>query len=534
MNVALAGHRRYLEVFRDACKSNPMAHTHQLAALDREISLVTAASDPAAYRSASNELFELTRAMWLDRVANHARVNAAVGERTGAQADALEYSVALAAESEMDWMRRLAETSDEITALRSKALETGARFSGLLMCLAGWGGDKRPLLKDFYTNEVAETYRELMANDPGFTWSKTTRHPPYRLRLPWTGEAASLFASWSRELGFSLGPEPSVEPGAESGAADPLGEISAGEARWRAGLLASAGGVAGLNEPSVDNVLSSYRTVADSTNSGDRVSSSLRRVACEILAAASSAPTPQDAMTRLVETGLLARFAAAPLKARAEEAIERQTNWPDPLVDHHWRAVAGLLDRTRTPTEVDLAAAYTDACFAIEASWNVSLHTSLLAPLRAAFVFALDRSEDARRGLVHAATASYGLLGLGPRELLNLPHVSAIIDRNVVPWAFRDMEGLGAFQGEVGFDLLLEARNWIVMQAAKGSPYGLDSSSTRQLIVASLDAAGVPEFPAAPRPVELWEQHIPLRALTPALTRPPRPTVAGITELHQR
>jgi hypothetical protein len=303
--------------------------------------------------------------------------------------------------------------------------------------------------------------------------------------------------------------------------------------------------------------------VADSTNSGDRVSASLRRVAGEILAASSSAPTPQDALARLVESGLLARFAVAPLKARAEEVLERQAVWPDPLVEHHWRAVVGLLDRARTPTEVDLAAAYTDACFAIEAAWNLALHASLLAPLGAAFVFALDRSEEARRGLVEAATASYGLLGLGPRELLNLPQVAGVIDRIVIPWVHRDMEGLGAFQGEAGFDLLLEARNWLArkgpprpsMPASNPSPPGrgrlrlagdyleamraaeggrLDSSSTRQLLVASFDAAGVSEFPAAPRPVELWGQQIPLSSLAPALTRPARLTVAGITEIHQR
>src|ERR671934_1085405 len=97
MDAALEGQRRYLVAVFDACSHTALPHSNQLAALEREISLAAATDELATYRAASADLFELTRGAWLDRIANHARVAAAVDDPWGLEAAAVEQRQVLAA-----------------------------------------------------------------------------------------------------------------------------------------------------------------------------------------------------------------------------------------------------------------------------------------------------------------------------------------------------------------------------------------------------------------------------------------------------
>jgi hypothetical protein len=112
--------------------------------------------------------------------------------------------------------------------------------------------------------------------------------------------------------------------------------------------------------------------------------------------------------------------APGPLRARVEEGRARLAEWPEPLLARHWDELDRALAAARTPTEVELAADYAGACLAIESDWNLVLHATLLAPLRAACAGA-------------------------PGEIVVARRAADLLDRE---------QPLGAWQGEAGFELL--------------------------------------------------------------------------------
>lgn len=161
------------------------------------------------------------------------------------------------------------------------------------------------------------------------------------------------------------------------------------------------------------------------------------------LGTAAPAEFPELAVPPAV--GDAARAAAAPLRARSEAALARQAVWPDPLVERHHRALIDALDAAGTRTEVALAAAYADACLAIEADWNALLHAPLVAPLRAR----CGGADPAR-----ADPLARALLGVDP---LTLRRTAGLLARTAV--LAREPEvTLGAEQGEAGFELLADLR----------------------------------------------------------------------------
>ncbi|MDP9292861.1 MAG: hypothetical protein M3O90_00320, partial [Actinomycetota bacterium] len=135
MDAALEAHRRHLTALRDACAHRPEAHAHQLAALDRFLALAGDHDDLRGYRASSGDLFELTRAPWLDRIANYARVAAMVGNRPAVIAAALEYGEALEAHGHDDWPQRVAAASALTAPLRERGTHAGAQFTRLLLAV---------------------------------------------------------------------------------------------------------------------------------------------------------------------------------------------------------------------------------------------------------------------------------------------------------------------------------------------------------------------------------------------------------------
>ena len=225
MEATLEGHRRYLAAMRSAGSHRPRVHSHQLAALEREIALAGSAGDLASYLAASGDLFELTRAAWLDRASNHARVATAVGDRWTAEAAAVEHAHGLAARGHRDWGERLAEASERAGALRARSGEATAAFTRLLLALlrlqGAAGEDERTDARDAAT----AAYRVLRDADPGFAWSEVERQPPYLFRTPWTGSARSRIGDWFGHLEAVEEPVPR-----DADAGDPLAEIAAAEA----------------------------------------------------------------------------------------------------------------------------------------------------------------------------------------------------------------------------------------------------------------------------------------------------------------
>ena len=470
---ALEAYRRRLEAMRDACSHRPVLHQHQLAALDREIALVGAAGDPAAYMSASGELFELTRAASLDRAANQARVAAAVGDRRRVHAAAVEYEHALAATGHGDWNACVTAGNVGAADHSTRSAEAGTAYGTVLLALLSLqsGLDEGEMLAARET--AAGAHAALRTADPGFGWSRVARDPLYDLRTPWTGPARATVGGWLVELGV---PDEVAETQEEPG--DPLAAIEAAGARWRSSLAA---GPAGAPAPPGD--------------------------------------APADPA---------AAEAAAALREQAEERLERRSIWPDPLVEHHWRSLISALDDVSTPTEVELVSAHADACFAIEGDWNAALLATLLEPLRAACTFGAMLDGRLRAGVGRAAEAAHSLIGLGPRSLLDVPRVTHFVERILFPLGRRDPGALSAAAGEAGFEPVLAARAWFDAVRARGEEEPRDPGELRAALLGLLDEAGAPEPPALPRPVTLWGVEIDLADLMTALAAPARPPVPGM------
>ncbi len=498
MDAALKGQRRYLAALLEACWHSLVPHANQLAALEREVALAAATDDLASYRAAGEDLFELTRGAWLDRIANHARVAAAVDDPWGVEAAAVEQRHVLAATAHGDFATSVAGA--ETSALATRGADARSSFARLLLYFFSLHGTADEVERAEVLEYARATHRTLRGADPGFAWQ-----PRYRLRTPWTGSALERVRRWIDGLGEPVGED--VEP------ADALPEIEGGEERWRSQLAARAPGAAAANELTVEDVVGPYRALAEALAGDDRVAAATRDAALAAAAAGAGAPTAQDALARLVADGHLTALAAAPLRARAEDALERLATWPDPLVEHHWRSLLDGLDGARTPTEVDLVSVHADACFAVEADWNAALFAALLAPARAAAVYGRDEA-GAGAGVDRAAEAAFTLVGLGPRRLLDVPRVADFVERILVPLAADDSPALGAFEGEAGFETLREVQLW-------------RPSHLPVALLELLDRAGAREPPAQALPVTLWGTTVGPDDLIPALTRPNRPPIPG-------
>jgi len=255
--------------------------------------------------AASGEVFELTRALWLDRVANHCSVAAAVGDGRRAHAAATEYEYALGAAGHDDWSDRLVAGAAAAGPARARAAELGSAYGRLLLAVVAIQGAAEENEIAAWCALAGAAHQTLRASDPGFSFASVREDPIYDLRTPWTGTAHGTVSSWLRELGLCGEPlacevrhaqkgEVGV-PTCDADAEGPAAAIEAAAARWREGL-----GLAPVEHPTVE--ATSQMIAGD-----DRL----------------SVPT------------------SAPLRAQAEQALARGAVWPDPLVQHHWRARRG-------------------------------------------------------------------------------------------------------------------------------------------------------------------------------------------------
>jgi hypothetical protein len=490
----LEAHKRYLEALVEACGANPAAHSHQLQALERELALAALARDAVSYRASSGNLFELSRAAWLDRLANQAQAAATVDDRWSAAAAAVEYRETVRAAGLEDWVSRLAARPSQAGSLLDQSVETSLSFVRLLLCLLRTRcGDRTPEVQD----EVLGNYRSLLEADPDFTSESVIARPFYRWRVPWSGDGLATLRQWIDNLSC-----PSPVPDSVNERIDPWDLIAAGRAAWRKDLKRGSDGVLSTKEPAVEEVIAPY---------GDFMDLTLLK-----------AESPHEALEWITRKRLPAKLAAAPFRALAEQGLARQCAWPDPLLEHHWRALLHELDGARTVTEVEFAVAREEAFFGVEAGWNVVFLSSLLCPMREAWRFSWEPGDAASRAVHEAAHTSYALWGQGPRALLDVPRVSAFLTECIVRYAGEEPSEIGAFWGEGGFDVLEQARGWVAIERAFGNEVLRDA---RVSLLALYDGAGLGEPPANSHPVRLWGEELPLADLREALARPGRPAV---------
>jgi hypothetical protein len=443
------------------------------------------------------------------------------------QATALEYANAVEATSHADWPSRLATGAAEVASIRARGAEAGTSFTRFLLGLIRLREEERRPQRDDLEVATVAAYQALCAADPGFTWSRLSQQPYYALRAPWTGYALEAIGTW---IGAFIGKEGTRDAGERNAIgddADPMSAITSAEARWRSQLNDRPPASVSMNDEVITDIITPYRTLAESTTGEDRTAVAIREAATALVRAAEAASSPQNALARFVSHGLLARLASAPLRAQAEDGLERQRVWPDPLVEHHYRSLFENVARARTTTEVDLIAAHASACFAVEADWNILFLSSLFAPLRAACTFGTEPSAVTCENLSRAATTTYSLLGLAPQHLLTVPRVTDFMSKILVSLAPSVDTNFDAFQGEAGFDFLYEAQLWLQMARARGQSFAINPAWSDSILEFCHDA-GIAAH-ALPMPVKLWETLIAPENLVRELARPQRPLIPGIT-----
>lgn len=143
-----------------------------------------------------------------------------------------------------------------------------------------------------------------------------------------------------------------------------------------------------------------------------------------------------------------------------EEYARRQQQWPDGLVARHWEESGRVLSAAGTAIAFEALAQEREARWKVDATWNGLCLSAVLAPLRAAATVGCFGAGIAGEGLMAAAATVHSLVGYGPRALLELPRVRDFMERNLRPRLTGGCEGLGAWRGEPGFDLVRHATGW--------------------------------------------------------------------------
>lgn len=182
----MLGQDHYIYRLRAACIRQPQWNRHQLAALDRELSLSLAANTIDEYMAASGDLIGLARATALDRAANAHAIALRNDNPWSAAAAALEYQSALRGNSHAELYAGIGEGHLRAVELRAISLEVFATFSRLLHNLIYLHTSNYEI--EPIPSVIRSSVFTLCRLDPAFspgTWHTQSR---YRRRLPWPAD----------------------------------------------------------------------------------------------------------------------------------------------------------------------------------------------------------------------------------------------------------------------------------------------------------------------------------------------------------
>ena len=514
MHALLESQRRMLGAWIDACSARPALHAHQLLALRRDEALAAGACDISAYQRAGGGL-ELARSVRLDRHAGRLRIALTVGDEYDAQAALADYRAALAP---------LGGAADvEAAPWAERAGVAGTQLVNALHNLL-LQHTSIPAPVDHAAAARAAWQTLCVADPPG---AHAARHAPQRLarvawRIPW--QDGALLTSWLAAL-----PPAPDDDGLRC--VEPLAALSDLQALWQQswGAAATDAGLAwDSTSAGVEQALAPWRALAEPGAQPTATAQALAQVATRMLEAAAGASDVADVHRRLLAARLPAALAAAPQYVRIAELEQRQAIWPQGLLAAHAAQLRAGLRQAQTDTEVELLACHAQACLAIEADWQSLLYAVALAPLRAAAMVAICGPE-AEPGLHQAVAVAHGLLGFGPRALLELPMMSAFVSGNLALALAQPARAIGAWRGEAGFEALRPLAAWAELAALQGAPPELGSGALVRTLRRLLDNVGAGEPPPAGAEIRRWG-----RPLSPAAwglwddtLRPPLPGWAG-------
>jgi hypothetical protein len=540
----MSDHVRYLEALLAGYRHRAELHRHQLAAAERYLALARAAASPADYHAATGDLFELTRAEWLDRYFNEACIFRSIDNPRRLAASAICYLAGYRADGH-------AELYGALTAAKADARQLQVVAEHREGCVA-------PLVTELLELETAGDPIERQAHaenavglaayfDPA-GWGAIAGDPACRRRLPFRDDALAIFEGWMTRA-----------TGRPTGAAEPVtGAPSFDDLCARARAYVAAVPIAGAAAdeppiPTIDQALAPYRALRDRLTDGDPAGAAMRAVCQRIVGAADDAEHGGALTRQLAEDGLLVELARAPQLALARQSQARLAGWSQPHAEAHYRTLIEALEAARSTTEIEYEVTWRQDCFAAETAWNEILLAVASRPLRAALAWEFDRSERRRRSIVAAYRTASGLLGLDWDGLLTTPRVAGFV-RDVLVTEGQALRtagddddddspapSRGAALGEVGLgitrDIQKIAALAVVGRLSAGElpdpavPRFADADALAAHATALFRAAtaGGDQFarPGSPdrRTLQLWGRPVHIDDLPAVLVDPPRPAI---------
>lgn len=457
------GYRAFLEASRAAAASEPVVHAAQLAAMDRELAIARRADSAATHGALGGAPFEVTRAAWIDRVVGHARIGAALDDPWTVKACAIELAATLVGDSFAPLRDALVEVSPRAQTIRTEGAEALSCFSRLAICLVRLQAERRPTEFAELRRDVAAC-AEIVARYDRLDLAR----PRHRWRLPWLD--AALLERWLASI------VPAVDERSVTDEPDViLREVVAMAERWS-------------------------RSLAEDRRA--------RPVEAE--------GTPYEELAHTVADG--ARACRDSVRALARPWLARQRVWAEPILAQHAHRLVAAVDAVETPTAIDLVSMHAAGCLAIEGVWWQALASGVGGPLRAALVASYDPSPATEASFVAARDAALALVG--EPDPWRLPWFEDFVASNLLQHATDELEGLGAFQGEGGLDLLNPWRAWSAICVAGGTGIPIEQGR-------ALTRTAIPSVPERSR-VRLWDREVALADLDRARIGLARPPVPGL------
>ncbi|MBI2689433.1 MAG: hypothetical protein HYX27_24260 [Acidobacteria bacterium] len=187
----MLGQDHYIYRLRAACIQHPQLNRHQLAALDRELTIVKASSTPEEHLAASGDMIGIARAAALDRAANALDIARRYDDPWSAAAAGIEYVHAQQGEDHAALYTSIVIGHERAGEFRSTSLAIRGSFRSLLTNLLHIHTSNFEL-ETAYAG-AAHAFQVLRNSDPAFAPSVWLDQPRYRARVPWN---ADLVHQW--------------------------------------------------------------------------------------------------------------------------------------------------------------------------------------------------------------------------------------------------------------------------------------------------------------------------------------------------
>lgn len=179
----MLGQDHYLHRLRAACVLQPELNRHQLAALDRELTLVASCLTPEEHLEKSGNLLGILRAAEQDRAANLLDVALRHDDPWAAAAARLQYHHASQGANHAELYAHLQRGHERAARLLAISAGIHASFLRLLLNLLYVHSSNYETGPAYAA--AAAAFQFLRANDPLWTPATWRAQPRYARRLPW-------------------------------------------------------------------------------------------------------------------------------------------------------------------------------------------------------------------------------------------------------------------------------------------------------------------------------------------------------------